>query len=191
VAGLCPAEGSVVRRVVNSCTTQKVNEMTTSPKIVERTAQPYVAIKSLVSREEIGPVTGKLFGEVFGWLGRHGLAPAGAPFFRYGAVDMEQGLEIEFGVPTAMPVAGDNRVLADVLPAGRYASLIHRGPYEQLYDANGTFGKWIEEQGLKVDVRRTPEGDKFGCRLEVYLTDPAVEKDPQKWETEVAFKLAS
>jgi effector-binding domain-containing protein len=81
--------------------------------------------------------------------------------------------------------------LADVLPAGRYASLIHRGPYEQLYDANGTLGKWIEEQGLKVDVKPTPEGDKFGCRLEVYLTDPAVEKDPQKWETEVAFKLAS
>jgi hypothetical protein len=40
-----------------------------------------------------------------------------------------------------------------------------------------------------VDVRRTPEGDKFGGRLEVYLTDPAVEKDPQKWETQVAFKL--
>jgi effector-binding domain-containing protein len=69
--------------------------------------------------------------------------------------------------------------------------LIHQGPYEQLYDANGTLGKWIEEQGLKVDVRRTPESDKFGRRLEVYLTDPAVEKDPQKWETEVAFKLAS
>jgi effector-binding domain-containing protein len=132
--------------------------MTTSPKIVERAAQPYVAIKLLVSWEEIGPVTGKLFGEVFGWLGRHGLAPAGAPFFRYGAVDMEQGLEIEFGVPTAKPVAGDHRVLADVLPAGRYASLIHQGPYEQLYDANGALGKWIEEQGLKGGCETDPGG---------------------------------
>src|SRR5258708_31653744 len=165
--------------------------MTTSPKIVERAAQTYVAIKSLVSREELGPVTGKLFGEAVGWLGRHVLARAGASFFRYGAVDMEQGLEIEFGVPTAKSVAGDDRVWADVIPAGRYASLIHQGPFEELYDANGTLGKWIEEEGLKVDVRRALEGDKFGCRLELYLTDPAVEKDPQKWETEVAFKLAS
>ena len=165
--------------------------MTTSPKIVERPPQPYVAIKALVSREELGRVTGKLFGEVFGWLGQHGLGAAGAPFFRYRTVDMERGMEIEFGVPTAKPVAGDDRVLADVLPSGRYASLIHWGPYEQLYDANGVLGKWIEEQDLKVDVRRTPEGDKFGCRLEVYVTDPSAEKDPQKWETEVAFKLAT
>src|SRR5260221_6921128 len=102
--------------------------MTTSPKIVERAAQPYVAIKSLVSREEIGPVTGKLFGEAFGWLGRHGLAPAGAPFFRYGAVGMEQGLGIEFGVPTAKPVGGGDRVLAAVLPAGGDAALIPQRP---------------------------------------------------------------
>ncbi len=63
-----------------------------------------MAIRSVVSREEIGTAAGKLFGEVFGWLHGHGLAPAGAPFFRYGAVDMERGLEIEFGVPTRRAV---------------------------------------------------------------------------------------
>jgi effector-binding domain-containing protein len=165
--------------------------MRTSPTIVERTEQPYAAIKSVVTREELGVTGGRLLGEVFGWLQGRGLAPVGAPFFRYGAVDMERGMEIDFGFPTAKSVPGDERVLSDVLPAGRYASLIHRGPYEQLYDANATLGKWIEEQGLKVEVRRTPEGDKFECWLEIYLIDPRVEKDPQKWETEVAFKLAS
>src|SRR5260221_7191677 len=111
--------------------------MTTSPKIVERAAQPYVAIKSLVSREEIGPVTGKLFGEVFGWLGQHGLAPAGAPFFRYGAVDMEQGVGIEFGVSTAKPVAGDHHVFAGLLPAGGGGSFVHRGPREEVFASKG------------------------------------------------------
>jgi len=80
-------------------------------------------------------------------------------------------------------------VLAGVLPAGRYASLVHRGPYEQLYDANGALFGWIKEQGLKIDVTESAEGERFGCRLEIYLTDPAVEKDPQKWETEVAIRL--
>jgi effector-binding domain-containing protein len=164
--------------------------MTTSPRIVERSEQPYVGIRSVVPREELGAAAGKFFGEVFGWLHGHGLAPAGAPFFRYVTMDMERGLEIEFGIPTATRVAGDERVSADVLPAGRYASLIHRGPYEQLYDANATLGKWIEEQGLKVEVTPSPAGDRFGCWLEVYLTDPGVEHDPEKWETEVAFKLA-
>jgi len=167
--------------------------MTTSPRIVERSEQPYVAIKSVVSREEIGAAAGKLFGEVFGWLHGHGLAPAGPPFFRYDSVDMVglDGLDIEFGVPIATEVKGDGRVLADVLPAGRYASLIHRGPYDRLYDANGVLGKWMEEQGLKVEVKSSPTGDTFGCRLEVYITDPGVERDPEKWETEVAFKLAT
>jgi effector-binding domain-containing protein len=164
--------------------------MITSPKIVERIEQPYVAIKSVVKMEEIAPTAGQLFGEVFGWLGGHGLTPAGAPFFKYNVVDMERGLEIEFALPTAAPATGDDRVLAGVLPAGRYASLIHLGPYDQLKDANAALGEWIKEQRLTVDVVKSPEGDRFGCRLEIYLNDPGVEKDPAKWETEVAFKLA-
>jgi effector-binding domain-containing protein len=164
--------------------------MIISPKIVERGEQPYVAVKSVVSMKEIGAVAGMFLGEIFGWAAGHGLTPAGAPFFKYNVVDMERGLEIEFGVPTAKLVTGDDRVLAAVLPAGRYASLVYRGPYEGLYEANGALLDWIKEQGLAMDVKESPEGDRFGCRLEIYLTDPAVEKDPQKWETEVAIKLA-
>jgi effector-binding domain-containing protein len=183
--------GEVVRRIVEELKEKKGKRMTTSPRIVERSDQRYVAIRSVVSREELGAAAGKFFGEVFGWLHGHGVAPAGAPFFRYVTMDMERGLEIEFGVPIATDVKGNGRVLADVLPAGRYASLLHRGPYDQLYNANGALGKWIEEQGLQVEVKPSTTGDVFGCWLEIYLTDPAVEKDPQKWETEVAFKLAS
>ena len=163
--------------------------MITSPKIVERGEQPYVAVKSVVSMKEIGAVAGQFLGEIFGWVAGHGLAPAGAPFFKYNVIDMERGLEIEFGIPTAGPVKGDDRVLAGVLPAGKYASLVYRGPYEQLREANGALLDWIKEQGLKMDVSESPGGDRFGCRLEIYLTDPAVEKDPQKWETEVAIRL--
>src|ERR1700758_967445 len=110
--------------------------MITSPKIVERGEQPYVALKEVVSMKEIGAVAGKFLGEIFGWVGGHGLTPAGAPFFKYNVVDMERGLEIEVGIPTATLVKGGDRVSAGVLPAGRYASLLYRGPYEQLYNAN-------------------------------------------------------
>jgi effector-binding domain-containing protein len=160
-----------------------------SPKIVERGEQPYVAVKSVVSMKEIGAVAGQFFGEIFGWAAGHGLAPAGAPFFRYNVIDMERGLEIEFGIPTGTPAKGDDRVLAGVLPAGRYASLVYQGPYEQLKEVNGALLDWIKEQGLEMEVTRSPEGDRFGCRLEIYLTDPAVEKNPQKLETEVAILL--
>ena len=164
--------------------------MITSPEIVERSEQPYVAVKSVVSMKEIGVVAGQFLGEIFGWAAGHGVVPAGAPFLKYNVIDMELGLEIEFGIPTANLATGDDRVTAGMLPAGRYASLVYRGSYEQLVDANAALLDWIKEQGLKVDATKSPQGDRFAGRLEIYLTDPAVEKDPQKWETEVAMKLA-
>ena len=123
-------------------------------------------------------------------MGRRAWVSAGGcSFFKYNVVDIERGLEIEFGIPTANAVTGDERVIAGVLPAGRYASLVHRGPYQQLYDANAALLDWIREQGLAIDVTGSPQGDRFGCRLEIYLTDPAAEKDPAKLETEVAIRL--
>jgi hypothetical protein len=39
-------------------------------------------------------------------------------------------------------------------------------------------------------MRETERGDEFDSRIEVYLTDPSSEPDPEKWETEVAYMLA-
>jgi len=38
-------------------------------------------------------------------------------------------------------------------------------------------------------VRDTPEGSAWGSRFEEYITDPAGEPDPSKWETDVAYLL--
>jgi effector-binding domain-containing protein len=164
--------------------------MLTLPKIVDRAEQPYVAIKSRVTMQEIGPTARNLMPEVFGWLRDHGIEPAGPEFLKYNVIDMKRKLEIEFGVPVASPVSGDERVLAGVLPSGRYATHLHRGPYDRLYDANAALIDWAKKRSIKWDTSDTAEGDQFGCRLEVYLTDPKAELDPEKWETEVTIRLA-
>jgi hypothetical protein len=33
-------------------------------------------------------------------------------------------------------------------------------------------------------------GERWGCRLESYLTDPRQEPDMSKWVTQLAFRLA-
>lgn len=33
-------------------------------------------------------------------------------------------------------------------------------------------------------------GERWGCRLEIYLTDPNEEPDMSKWATQLMFKLA-
>src|SRR5690349_8909539 len=97
--------------------------MSTQPEIVERAAQPYVAIKVKVGMNELGDVVPPLNREVFEWLGSRGVAPAGPPFWKYNVIDMERQLEVEAGVAVASAVAGDERVLAGELPAGRYATM--------------------------------------------------------------------
>jgi hypothetical protein len=33
-------------------------------------------------------------------------------------------------------------------------------------------------------------GERWGCCLEIYLTDPGQEPDMSKWQTQLAFRLA-
>lgn len=166
--------------------------MITEPKIEARPAQPYVGIRTRVPMSELPTVIPKLLGEVFGWLGQHGNPPNGAPLIRYHVIDMAAKLDIELGVAVAAPVAGDGHVSAGVLPAGRYASLVYTGPYEGdgLMLANAALLDWGAQQGLKWATFDDPNGDGFIARYESYLTDPAEQPDPTKFETEVAIRLA-
>lgn len=167
--------------------------ITVGPRIEERAERPYVAIRTRVTLPEFGPAIPRLHQEVFGWLRNKGVAPAGPPFIRYLVIDMAKELDVELGVPVATPMSGDDRVSAGVLPAGRYAALVYKGDPSDgkgLMEANGTLLAWGEEQGLAWDSWAADTGEAFGARLEWSLTDPAVEPDMSKWETEVAIRLA-
>jgi RNA polymerase sigma-70 factor (ECF subfamily) len=161
--------------------------MPVTPVIAERTEQPYVAIRALVTMQTLGQVVPGLHPEVRRWLRSQGLQPAGRPFFRYNVIDMDRQLEVEAGFPVAAPVSGEDQVLAAVLPAGRYATLWHTGHPDGLVGASETLLDWAAQQGLAWDVTSTPDGQKWGCRLEIYHDEPG--QDMNDWKTELAFKL--
>jgi effector-binding domain-containing protein len=163
--------------------------MSSAPEIETRAEQPYVAVKAKVTMGEIAAFAPRL-GEVFGWLDRHGLAPAGPPFFKYNVIDMARELEMEGGVPVATAADGDDQIVAGVLPAGQYATLTHVGHPSELMAATKALLDWAAEQGLTWDVTPSQDGDRWACRLENYLTDPDQEPDMSKWVTQLAFKLA-
>src|ERR1700726_3349933 len=160
-----------------------------APEIVTRAEQPYVAIRARVTMAELGGLGARL-GEVFGWLDARGLAPAGAPFFRYNVIDMERELEVDAGVPVAAAVDGDGHVVSGVLPAGRYATLTHVGHPSELLEVTKALLDWAADQGLRWDMTPADSGERWGARLETYLTDPDQEPDMSKWQTQLAFRLA-
>jgi effector-binding domain-containing protein len=165
--------------------------MTIEPVIIQRPAQPYLAIAASVTMQTIGVVMPPLTGELFGWLAANGIESAGPPFWRYNVIDMARSLEMEVGCPVAgTTVSGDERVLAGTLPAGRYATLLHVGPPQSLAGATSALLDWARANDLGWDVSPSSEGERWGCRLEVLLTDPASQPDMSKWETELVFRLA-
>jgi effector-binding domain-containing protein len=159
------------------------------PKVQSRAAQPYVAIRRLVTMRTIPEIADRL-PEVLAWLEARAVEPAGAPFLRYHVIDMDRYLDIEAGVPVAEPIEGEKSVISGILPAGRYATVTHVGSFDKLVDVTAMLLDWAADQGLPWDVRETENGREWGCRLELYKTNPKEESDMNKWETELAFRLA-
>lgn len=163
--------------------------MEAGPQITQRAAQPYAGISAWVPMAGVGSVADRI-PEIFGWLGARGITPAGPPFFRYHVIDMDRQLHVEAGVPVAAAVEDDGEIRAGTLPAGRYAVMTHTGAPDTLIMATTQLLDWASERGLDWDMSPTDAGESWGCRLESYLTDPAAQPDPGKWETELAFRLA-
>jgi effector-binding domain-containing protein len=164
--------------------------MTEEPEIVELPARPYVGIPATVTMETLGTVVPPLNQEVLAWLAARGAASTGPAFWKYNVIDMARGLEVEAGSPVAEGLSGDGRVLAGVLPAGRYATVWHVGHPQTLMAATAALLDWASAKGLRWDTSPSPAGERWGCRLEIYHSDPVTEPDMSKWRTQLAFRLA-
>lgn len=158
--------------------------MPEQPQIEHRDQQPFIAVAVTVSMQGLPEAVDRHFPELFGWLQAHGVEPSGAPFIRYLRIDMDRELEIELAVPTGSLVRVTEPMRADVLPAGRYVTLRHLGPYDGLVSANAALQQWAQERGIQWQMT---DDSRWGARLEQYLTDPSREPDPSRWETVLAY----
>ncbi|HEY1487887.1 MAG TPA: GyrI-like domain-containing protein, partial [Micromonosporaceae bacterium] len=101
--------------------------MLSEPTIVQRAAQPYVAITERVTMSDIGTVLPDLHPQVGAWLSERSMRPDGSPFWKYDVIDMQGTMEVEVAVPIADVVEGDERVRAGLLPAGQYVTATFTG----------------------------------------------------------------
>jgi effector-binding domain-containing protein len=157
------------------------------PTVLERTEQPYVAIPIRATLREWGEVNA-LVPEVYGWLAARGITPAGAVFYRHLVVGgFDEKFSVEVGVPVAEPVEGDGRVQAGAKPAGRYVVAVHHGHPDGIAQSHRALVAWAEREGVPL----AKDGEVWGGMYESYRTDPAVEPDPTKWETELAYLVSA
>lgn len=143
--------------------------MSDEPVLEQRPAQPYVGLRVTTTMAGLPATVDRGWPQVFGSIGEQALALAGAPFIRYLEVDMDNELVLDLGVPVTEENLTVNRGLhVDELPAGRWVSLRHVGPYDGLIGANGRVQEWVGEQGLDFDI----DGQLWRGRVEHYVSDP-------------------
>jgi effector-binding domain-containing protein len=159
----------------------------TLPKIVERPALAYLAIKAHVSLPFDDKIP-QILDRLFGFLKTNDLRETGPVFFKHNVVAMPD-IEMEFGVPVDRTIAVEGDFVSGYLPAGRYGEVTYFGPYDDLVTVNGVLIGWAHHVGWTFDAREQANGEWFSNRLEIYHNSPAEEPDPQKLQTTVSIKL--
>jgi effector-binding domain-containing protein len=101
---------------------------------------------------------GRLFGELYGYLGPLGAAGLGGSLWHDGEFK-ENDIDGEAIAFLARPVAETGRVRVYELPAATVASLVHRGAYGSIDQAYAALMGWIEANGYRL----------AGADREIYL----------------------
>ena len=162
-------------------------ELLEPPRIVDRPQRDYLGVRVLTPFRGMLSIRNELIDELDAWLVRHDIDDVGPFFLRLHVIDMNGPMDLEVGVITPEPVAGDGRVQPAILPAGHYATLTYRN---HSLRANRALIEWSAAQDITFDRRDVAEGDLFACRYEAFRTDPRLEPRKTKWEVELNIRIA-
>ena len=127
----------------------------------------------------LGPIFGRLFGELYRELDRVGVAPAGPTVALY---EESEDAAAPIKVMACVPVdesedATSDRIEFMAVPAiPRAATTIHRGSMAHVEEGYQALLRWAEETGEQID----------GFSREIYLECVG---DPDTWVTELQFAL--
>lgn len=119
---------------------------------------------------------GRAFGTVMAAAGSQGIPVAGPPFALYRGMPTET-VDVEAGFPVAAGFRETEAVASGTLPEADAFEAIHVGSYDTLGQTYGVIQERMRAEG------RTPSDTMW----EFYLSDPATEPDPTKWQTRVVW----
>lgn len=159
------------------------------PELQMREEQPYLGLRGHAQMQEIGKVLPALHNQLADWMEKRAIQAAGAPFFRYLVFDQDNSVDVEVGMPIETQMLGEGDVRGGILPAGKYAVLLHTGHYSGLFQATHALLEWGAKNNITWLKAEANGAEAWEARLEIYL-NVGLEKDPAKWKTELAFLTA-
>ncbi|HYQ57677.1 MAG TPA: SRPBCC family protein [Draconibacterium sp.] len=138
----------------------------------------YAGIRKTVPFIEVSREMSDMYSEISIFLAQKEIEMAGIPFARYHLMDEEE-IDMECGIPIEEDMEGSAQVKVDIFPATICASLDYRGDYSNLQEGHLALQKWVEAHGFNL----------ASAPMEIYLTDPQQEPDPEKWLTQICYPV--
>jgi len=146
---------------------------------VNVTALHYLAVRDSTDEANIGAVLGQSFGMIQEAMKKQGLQMVGMPFAIY-YTDSKTNWEFDACIGIDREGKADGSVLPGHRPEGRAVVAHYFGDYHGIPAAHEALGKYMAENGKEV----------AGPPWEEYVTDPGMEKDTTKWQTDVYYPVA-
>ena len=146
-------------------------------EVKEFETRPTLSIRFRSPVQDLSQHFGRVYGSIIQYLGELGEQPVGAAFGAYYNMDM-QNLDVELGFPVSKELPGKEGIKASHIPGGKFAVVLHTGPYDKVGPAYEALTKWIAENGY----------EPTGVVYEFYLNDPMQTK-PEDLKTQVMFPL--
>ncbi len=140
-------------------------------------AQMVVSVRSRAAAQDLPALLAQTYLTILQQMEKDSLEPAGPPFVAYYNLDM-QDLDVEIGFPVQQAVSASPAVQNNEIPAGRYATTLHIGPYNGMEGAYAALNAWIDQNGFQAT----------GTAYEFYLNDPRT-VDPKDLQTRILLPI--
>ncbi|NTU65128.1 MAG: GyrI-like domain-containing protein [Chloroflexi bacterium] len=145
-------------------------------EIKDHPERPTLSVRTHAAVQSLPQLFGQTYGALMQYMSEMGAQPAGEPFAAYYNMDM-QNLDIEIGFPVSRPLPDRGEIKSGALPAGKFASTMHLGPYDTLTIAYEALTQYVRDNGY----------EPTGVAYEFYFSGP--ETPPEKIQTQIMFPL--
>lgn len=141
--------------------------------------QWYLSVRDTINQMQMNNIHGKLYQEISEFMDGQNIKSSSAPIMFYHFWS-DSIIDIEAGIPLKDSIFVENaRIKLNKIDTGNVVTASHFGPYERLPETYYSINEWMRKNEVEV----------IGAPWEVYITDPAAESNPQKWETQIFFPI--
>ncbi len=146
-------------------------------ELTDEREQPVLSVRIRTAVGNLPQEFGRIYGAILQYLGEIGETTEGPAFGAYYNMDMED-LDVEIGFIMPKAIQGNGDVQAGSIPAGKQASCMYKGAYDDMAPVYNAMMEWIAEKGL----------EPTGVSYEFYYNSPA-EVPVSELLTKIVFPL--